>query len=135
MRLLPEYALLAYTKSNHCGHVLMNTLIRWIVSALIFLVAASVVPGIVVASFWTALLVALLWGIIGVTLKPILVLLTLPINILTLGLFTFVINAIFLLLISALLDGFEVAGFGTALLGALVIALLQWVADRLFGID
>jgi putative membrane protein len=113
----------------------MNTLIRWIVSALIFLVAASVVPGIVVASFWTALLVALLWGIIGVTLKPILVLLTLPINILTLGLFTFVINAIFLLLISALLDGFEVAGFGTALLGALVIALLQWVADRLFGID
>lgn len=105
----------------------MNIFVRWLLSAVIFLIVAYIVPGITLSSFWIALVVALIWGIIGVTLRPLLLALTLPINVITLGLFTFVINALFLLLVSALVNGFEVAGFGSALLGALVLAILHWL--------
>jgi putative membrane protein len=111
----------------------MNIFVRWLLSALIFLIVAYVVPGISIANFWIALIVALVWGVIGATLRPLLLVLTLPINVLTFGFFTFVVNAIFLLLVSALVNGFEVSGFGSALVGAILLAVLQWLADWAFG--
>lgn len=105
---------------------------KWVLNALSFLLIATIVPGIHIASFWTALVVALLWGIIGVTLKPILIILTLPVNILTLGLFTFVINGFFLMLLAKIVDGFEISGFGAAFLGALALSLLHWFLHLAF---
>lgn len=110
----------------------MYILGKWILSALSFLLIAAIVPGMHIASFWTALVVALLWGIISVTLKPILIILTLPVTILTLGLFTFVINGFFLLLLSHIVKGFEVNGFGSALLGALALSVLHWFLHATF---
>lgn len=110
----------------------MHVLARWVLNALMFLLVANLIPGIHIASFWTALIVALLWGVIGVTLKPILIILTLPVNILTLGLFTFVINGFFFLLLARVVDGFEVSGFAAAFLGALALSVLHWFLHLAF---
>jgi putative membrane protein len=113
----------------------MSFIVRLILSALAFLAVANLVPGITVASFWTALVLAVLWGIIGVTVKPIVLILTLPINILTLGIFTFILNGFFLWLLGGIVKGFEVHGFWVAVLGALVLSILNmlihWALERL----
>jgi putative membrane protein len=106
-------------------------IITWIVNAAFFLLLALVVPGIEVASLWTALVLALLWGLLSVTLRPILLLLTLPINLVTLGLFTFVLNALLLLLLDSVVKGFSVSGFGAALLGAIFLAVLRMLYSLL----
>lgn len=103
----------------------MSLLILWLVNSLAILIGAYVLPWVTVESFGTALLVALVLGIINVILKPILLLITLPINILTLGLFTFVVNALLLLLTDNLIDGFSVGGFWSALLLSLIIGLIN----------
>ncbi len=90
------------------------------------------VPGIVIASFGTALLVALLWGIIGVTVRPILGLLTLPITILTLGLFSFILNALLFWLLSIFVPGFVVSGFIPALEATLILSVVSLVLHMLF---
>ena len=89
------------------------------------MVAAYVVPGIYLGSFWAALVVALILGLLNVFLKPILVLLTLPITVVTLGLFIFVINALIVLLVGNIVPGFFVAGFWSALLFSLVLTLIN----------
>lgn len=108
---------------------------RLVLSALAFLAVANLVPGITVASFWTALVLAILWGIINITIKPIVLILTLPINILTLGVFTFILNGFFLWLLGGIVKGFEVQGFWVAVLGALVLSILNmlisWLLERL----
>lgn len=105
-------------------------LLRWVVSALAFLALSYVIPGISVASFWTALILALLWGLVGITIKPILLLLTLPFNILTFGIFTFILNGFLLWMLGGLIKGFEVHGFWVAVLGALFLSVIsslsQW---------
>jgi putative membrane protein len=106
---------------------------KWVLSALVFILVANVVPGIHIQSFWTALLLALLWGLVGITLRPILLVLTLPVTIATLGLFTFVINAFLLWLLSHAVKGFDVDGFGAAFRGALVLSVLNWVLHWTFG--
>lgn len=103
----------------------MSLLLLWLVNSLAILIGAYVLPWVTVASFATALLVALVLGIINVILKPILLLVTLPINILTLGLFTFVVNALLLLLTDNLIDGFSIGGFWSALLLSLIIGLIN----------
>jgi putative membrane protein len=110
----------------------MYLFIKWILSALSFLLVAYFVPGIAIAGFGTSLVVALFWGILGVTLRPLFLLLTLPINILTLGLFTFVINGFFLLLLSQIVKGFSVSGFPPAFLGALGLSLVHWALHLVF---
>lgn len=110
----------------------MSILFRWLLSALMFLVIANVVPGIHVESFVTALLLAVVWGIITMVLKPILLILTLPINILTLGLFTLVINGFLFWFLARLVPGFTVASFGTAVLGALALSLLHIIVHLAF---
>jgi putative membrane protein len=104
----------------------MELIIKWLVSASAIIISAYVIPGIKVAGFWTALWLALLLGLLNAIVRPVLVFLTLPINILTLGLFTFVINAVMLMMVSGVIGGFAVAGFGPALLGSLLISLVSW---------
>lgn len=105
----------------------MGMLISWFLSALIILVLSYVLPGVNVSGFVTALAVALVLGLVNAFIKPILIILTLPINILTLGLFTFVINALLVLLVSAVVPGFQVVGFWWALLFSVVFSLAKSV--------
>lgn len=100
-------------------------------TVLAVLAAAEFVPGFHIASFYTAAIVAILLGVIGITLRPILLILTLPINLLTLGLFSFVINAGILLLLASFVEGFSIEGFVPALVGGIVIAIIQWVVHKL----
>ncbi len=103
----------------------MGMLINWVISALAILAAAYLLPGVHVTSFLTALVVAVVLGIINAVLKPILLILTLPINILTLGLFTFVINAFVIILAANLVPGFSVDGFWWALAFSIVLSIIN----------
>lgn len=104
----------------------MSILINLIVSAVVIFAAAHVLPGISVSSFTTAIIVAVALGIINAIIKPILLLLTLPINLMTLGLFTFVINAGLILLTARIVPGFSVNGFFWALILSLVLAAINF---------
>lgn len=108
----------------------MGILINWIVSALAILAAAYLLPGVHVTSLVSALVAAVVLGIINAVLKPILLILTLPINILTLGLFTFVINALIILLAANLVPGFSVDGFWWALIFSVVLSLINSFLHR-----
>ena len=109
----------------------MSIIIKWLLSALAVIITAYIVPGILIAGFWSALLVALFLGIVNAVIKPILIVFTLPINILSLGLFTFVINALMVLLTSSMVKGFNVNGFLSALVFSLVLSLVSYVLDSL----
>jgi len=98
-------------------------ILRWLLVALLFVIIAQYVPGITVASFYTALILAVFWGIVNVVLKPILLVLTLPVNLLTLGLFTLVINGFLFWLLSTFIKGFYVESFWYAILGAILLSL------------
>lgn len=102
----------------------MGILFRIIVHAVVILVLAAVLPGITVSGFGTALVVAVVLGIVNAVLKPLLVFLTLPVNILTLGLFSLVINALMILLVSSIVPGFDVSGFGWALIFGILLSLV-----------
>ncbi len=104
----------------------MNILINWLLSGISVIVAAYLLQGVHVRDFPTALVVAIVLGIVNAILKPILIILTLPINVVTLGLFIFVINALLVLLTTALVPGFTVDNFGWALLFSLVLSLINW---------
>ncbi|MEK7181950.1 MAG: phage holin family protein [Patescibacteria group bacterium] len=103
----------------------MPLVFKWLISALAFLALPHIVPGISVEGFGTALVLALFWGLINITIKPILLILTLPLNLLTLGIFTFIINGFLLWLLGGIIKGFEVQGFWVAVLGALVLSLIS----------
>ena len=104
---------------------MMTLLLVWILNAVALLVVAYVLPGIVVASFGSALLAALVLGLINMLVKPILILLTLPITIVTLGLFLLVINALMFWLAGSILKGFQVNGFWWAVGGALLYSVIS----------
>lgn len=103
----------------------MSILINWLVSAIAIVISAYIIPGIRVPNFTTALITALVLGILNAVIKPLLLLLTLPVNILTLGLFTLVINAVIILLVASLVPEFQVDGFLAALLFALVLSVIN----------
>lgn len=109
----------------------MNLLIRLLVNTISIFLVSKFLDGVHLDGLTTAFIVALVLGIINAILKPILVILTLPITILTLGLFTFVINALLVLLASRLVPGFEVANFWTALLFSLLISLVSWLLNKI----
>ncbi len=109
----------------------MGIIVNWIVSGLAILLTAYLLPGVQVEGFGTALILAVVLGIINAVLKPILIIFTLPINILTLGLFTLVINALLVLLASSLVKGFKVDGFLVALLFSLVLSVINSLLHRL----
>ena len=105
----------------------MGFVIRVVVNAAALWVAARLVSGLAVAGVPQLLLAALVLGLINAVVRPILVVLTLPLTLVTLGLFLFVLNAFCLWLTSRLVPGFEVQSFGAALLGALVISVVSWL--------
>lgn len=103
----------------------MTLIINILLTALAVVVSAYLIPGVKVNSFLTAVVVAILLGIINVFVKPILVILTLPVTILTLGLFLIVINALIILLVSGLVPGFKVNGFWWAVLYSIVLSIVS----------
>lgn len=102
----------------------MSIIINLIVSAVVILVLAAVLPGVTVTGFGTAVVVAVVLGLVNALLKPILVFLTLPINILTLGLFSLVINALLIILVSSVVPGFDVASFWWALVFGILLSIV-----------
>jgi putative membrane protein len=103
----------------------MTLLLVWILNAVTLLIVAYVLPGIVVSSFWAAMLAAAVLGLINMLVKPIFILLTLPITIVTLGLFLLVINALMFWLAGSILKGFQVNGFWWAVGGALFYSVIS----------
>ena len=107
----------------------MKMIVRWLLLAAALLLVAHLYPGVQVASFTSAMIAALVLGLLNALLRPILVLLTLPVTVLTLGLFLFVINALMFYFAASLLDGFQVTGFVAALIGSLLYSLCGLVID------
>ncbi len=103
----------------------MTLLLVWILNAVTLLIVAYILPGIVVSSFWSAMLAAVVLGLINMLVKPVLILLTLPITIVTLGLFLLVINALMFWLAGSILKGFQVNGFWWAVGGALFYSVIS----------
>jgi putative membrane protein len=117
----------------------MKLIVRWLLLAAALLLVAYLYPGVTVASFGTAMVAALVLGLLNTIVRPLLVLLTLPVTLLTLGLFLFVINALMFWAAASVLEGFNVAGFAAALIGSLIYSLCGMVIDvaveRLFARD
>jgi len=103
----------------------MRLIAKWIVVALALLALPSFIPGIAIASFSTALLVAFFWGLANLIVRPIILMVLLPITILTLGLFSFVVNALLFWGIGSFVKGFEVSNFTAAFLGALAMSVVS----------
>jgi putative membrane protein len=112
---------------------MIGLLLRLLVVAFGLWLAAELVPGIGVQGLWTLLGAALLLGIVNAVVRPLLVILTLPITLLTLGLFLLVINAAMLGLVAWMFDNFTISGFLAALLGAIVVSLTGWLASYFIG--
>lgn len=112
---------------------MMTLLLVWILNAVALLVVAYVLPGIVVASFGSALLAALVLGLINMLVKPVLILLTLPITVVTLGLFLLVLNALLFWMAGSMLKGFQVNGFWWAVGGAILYSLTSGFLSNLIN--
>lgn len=110
----------------------MKFLIQWLINALAVGITAYLLPGVRVSGIFAALITALLLGLVNVFIRPLLLILTLPLNILTLGLFTLVINALMVLLVAAIVPGFSVRGFWWAFLFGLVLAIVNYVLNVIF---
>lgn len=110
----------------------MGILLRWLISAVVIFLVAYLVPGISVANFFTALMVALFLGLINVTLRPILVFVTLPVTIVTLGLWLFVVNGLLLWFISSWMKGFSIDNLGIAIIASALISIATWFVASLF---
>lgn len=104
--------------------------IRWILNALALFAVGKIIPGISVAGFGTALILVVVFGIINVTIRPLLIILTLPINIITLGLFSLVINGLLFWFVAGIIKGFQVESFWAAFLGALLYALVTSLINK-----
>jgi putative membrane protein len=107
----------------------MKMLVRWLLLAAALLLVANLYPGVVVKSFGSALIAAFVLGLFNALLRPILVLLTLPVTLVTLGLFLFIINALLFYFAASVLEGLSVTGFGAALIGSLIYSLCGVVID------
>ncbi|MEW5722313.1 MAG: phage holin family protein [Thermodesulfobacteriota bacterium] len=107
--------------------------IRWLISALSLLATGYLVPGFEVRSFWYALFAAVVLGILNAVVRPVLIVLTLPLTVVTLGLFIFVVNALMLWLLSALMEGIQIAGFWPALAGAFILSVIGWLTSSFIG--
>ena len=111
----------------------MRLLLKWLLSAASLLFVAYIYSGVEVKSFTSALIAAFVIGLFNVVLRPVLVVLTLPVTIVTVGLFLFVINALMFWAAASVLDGFHGAGFGAALLGSLIYSVLGLIIESALG--
>ena len=113
------------------SYIMLNMLLRWVLYSLAIIFIAWVIPGISVETFWTAMIAAIVIALINTFIKPIIQFISLPVNFLTLGLFTFVINALLFMLAGAITPGLEVDGFLSALLGSILLSLLSMGIGRI----
>jgi putative membrane protein len=109
----------------------MKLLLVWLLNALALMGVAYLVPGIRVETFTSALIAALVLGLVNAVLRPVLVLLTLPVTVLTLGLFIFIINGLLFWGVGSVLSGFHVSGFWVAVFGAVVYSIISWLLSLL----
>jgi putative membrane protein len=107
----------------------MGLLVRWLVLTAAIMVASYLIQGIEVSGFFSALFAAAILGVLNVFFRPVLLILTLPINILTLGFFTFIINAVLLKMASGVISGFVVHGFWSAVFGGFIISVVSWLLN------
>jgi putative membrane protein len=105
----------------------MRLLMVWLINAVALLAVPFVLPSITVETFGTAILAALVLGLVNTIMRPILVLLTLPVTLLTLGLFIFIINGLLFWFVASFVPGFHVAGFWSGVLGAMVYSVISWL--------
>jgi putative membrane protein len=111
----------------------MYLILRWIINALLLMLVPYLVNGVVVANFYTALIAALVLALVNAVIRPFLVLLTLPVNILTLGLFTLIINAVLFWFVGTAVKGFTVTGFWPAFWAALIYSVLSVIINHLLS--
>jgi len=109
----------------------MKLLLVWLINAVALVAVAYLLPGIAMASFTTALVAALVLGLLNAVIKPILILLTLPVTLLTLGLFIFVINGLLFWFVGSFVDGFVVSGFWWGMLGAIAYSVVSFLLSAL----
>jgi putative membrane protein len=109
----------------------MHLLLNWLVTTVAILIAGYLLPGVEIRNFFTAVITALVLGLINAIIRPVLIILTLPLTVVTLGLFIFIINAFLVLLTSAIVPGFTVQGFSWALLFSLVFSTVSFVLHRI----
>lgn len=107
----------------------MALIAKWFVGALSIIIVAEFLEAVTVSGPYIALIVALLWGFLNVFIRPLLVFVTLPLNILTFGFFTFVINGLLLFFLASFVDGLSVDGFGWAMVAAVLLAVLNWAGN------
>lgn len=105
---------------------------RLLINTIGLLLVSYLILGVTVASFYSALIVAIILGILNLTIRPVLMILTLPINLLTLGLFTFVINGLLFWFVATFVKGFTVSGFGAAFIGALIFSTISYAGTLVF---
>ena len=109
----------------------MRLLLVWLINAVALFALPYVFPWVQVDTFWAALVAALVLGLINALIRPLLVLLTLPVTIVTLGLFIFVINGLLFWWVGSFIDGFHVSGFWSGVFGAIVYSLISWLLSSL----
>jgi putative membrane protein len=117
---------LSKSKESNGKREMIGIGIRWLILTVAITLASYLIDGIRVSGFFTALFTAVILGILNVFFRPIVLILTLPVNVMTLGLFTFVINAFMLKMASGIIPGFEVRGFWPAVFGSLIISAVNW---------
>lgn len=111
----------------------MGYIIQLLLTALAAFLAAKITPGVTITSYWTAILLALVLGLLDVFVKPFLQIISIPVTVLTLGLFLFVINALIILLASWIIGSFQVSGFWTAMLYSIIFSVISWILNLIFG--
>ena len=113
----------------------MKILLHWIILTLGVWVTAYLVPGIAVSGIAAVLIAGACLGIINMIIKPILKLIMLPINIVTLGLFSVILNALLFWLLSVIVPGVTIITFTAALLGSIIVAIINWIGNKIFKLD
>ena len=109
----------------------MNLLILWLINTVSLIAVAYLMPSITVASFWTALVAALVLGLVNAIIRPVLILLTLPVSVLTLGLFILVLNGLLFWFVGSFVEGFAVGGFWAGFFGAILFSIVSWALSAL----
>ncbi len=109
--------------------IMIGILFRWLALTVAITIAAYLLEGIHISGFFSAIFAAAILSILNALFRPIALIITLPINVLSLGLFTFVINALMLKMASAVIPGFNVQGFWTAILGSMIISIISWLLN------
>jgi putative membrane protein len=109
------------------GLEMYGMVVRWVLNAVALLITASLFQGIEISGFFSALVAAIVWGVVNAVIRPIVLFFTLPLNLLTLGLFTFIINGLMLKIVEAVVVGVSIQGFWSFIFGALVLSIISGI--------